>query len=121
MGRLCVVLLERNHDHAESLLLQVTICGHAPHICFSPDDCLTTVERLKADAVLMNDAQPLDCAYELARRLQELDHKVSLILRVAQPGDQLDCQRSMESGIKFHLVKPVDPVVLKHALRACNH
>ena len=117
MERLCVVLLERGHDHAESLLLQVKICGHEAYVCFSPDECLRTAERVKANAVLMNAGQPMDRACQLGDRLRQLEHGVSLILRVAQPSDQVDCQRSLQSGIRLHLVKPVYPTILEHAFQ----
>lgn len=117
MKKLSVVLLERGHDHTESLLLQVKMAGHQVHVCFSPDDCVKLVEREKASAVLLNAGLSMDRVYELGRRLRQLDHKVGLMLRVTQPGDHIDCERSIQSGIRFHLNKPVNSALLQHILQ----
>ncbi|HWB12737.1 MAG TPA: hypothetical protein VG826_26160 [Pirellulales bacterium] len=112
-----VVLLERGHDHTESLLLQVKMAGHQPHVCFSADDCVKTVERVKPGVVSFNAGWPLDRVYELGQRLPQLSHRVPLLLRVTQPGDVIDCEFSLQPGIRFHLSKPVNSSILHRILQ----
>ena len=119
MNRLRIVLLERSHDHTESLLLQIRMIGHDAHVCYSPDECVETVKRVKPDAVLLNAGLPMERVYDLGRRLLDLPFSRPAVLRISQPGDRIDCDRSLKSGVRFHLTKPVSPPAIHDALTSC--
>jgi DNA-binding response OmpR family regulator len=110
MHERCVVLLERVHDHTESLLLQVRLLGHVPYVCFTPDECVEVTERLRPAAIMFNAGLPMDRVYELGRRLRELEIVTPVMPRVSQPGDQIDCQRSLESGSGITWRSPFMPL-----------
>lgn len=121
MSKLRVVLLERASDHSESLLLQIRMNGHEAHVCYSPDECLAAAQRLKPQAVVLNAGLPMDRVYDLGRRLLSIaEQSRPLVMRVSQPGDVIDSRRAAESGVEFHLVKPIYASSLQGVLETCD-
>ncbi|HEX5761384.1 MAG TPA: ATP-binding protein [Thermoanaerobaculia bacterium] len=112
-----ILVVDDNHDAAESLGVLLRIWGHDPSLVYDGPAALEEVRRTKPEVVLLDIGLPEMDGYEVARRLRRLKEGSDLLLvAVTGYGQREDRRLSQEAGFDDHLVKPVEPTFLRHLL-----
>jgi PAS domain S-box-containing protein len=104
-----VLVVDDNHDAADSLAMLIKLDGHEVEVVYSGADALSAFEQRPADVVVLDIGLPGMDGYEVAERLRGLagDRSVTLIALTGY-GQDKDRARSQDSGFNHHLVKPVE-------------
>jgi PAS domain S-box-containing protein len=113
-----ILVVDDNHDAAESLAQLLRLRGHEVHLAYSGPEAVASCETHRPELVLLDIGLPELNGYDAARRIRELPggRNVRLIALTGW-GQEEDRQRSREAGFDQHLVKPVDLAVLERLLR----
>ena len=107
-----MLVVEDHADSARSLSLLLELLGHEVEVSVDGLQALEAVERFRPAVVLLDIGLPGMDGYEVARRLRARGSK-ALLVSVTGYGRDADKLRSREAGFDHHLVKPVDPEILK--------
>jgi CheY-like chemotaxis protein len=112
-----VLVVDDNHDAAESLAMLVELLGNIAHVSFGGREALDACPQFRPTIVLLDLSMPGISGFEVARRLRELPGGAELRL-VALSGRSEDefRRRSDDAGFDAHLVKPVDLPTLQAVL-----
>jgi CheY-like chemotaxis protein len=112
-----ILVVEDNHDSAESLRRLLELCGYSVTIAYSSREGLEAAQKMRPDIVLCDIGLPDSDGYALAAALRSnpVTARARLIAVTAYGGEQ-DRQRSREAGFQLHLVKPVKPESLLQQL-----
>jgi CheY-like chemotaxis protein/anti-sigma regulatory factor (Ser/Thr protein kinase) len=115
--RVRVLVVDDNHDAAESLAEVVRMLGHDADVAF---DGWAAVERARSrppDVLLCDIGLPGLSGYQVARLLRS-DRRFDGVRLVAVSGyaQPEDRQRALEAGFAEHLAKPADPAALGRLL-----
>ncbi len=112
-----ILVVDDNVDSAESLAMMLRLLGHDVHTAHDGPAALRAAAAFAPEMVLLDIGLPGMDGYEVARRLRTLP-QVRGALLVAQTGwgQEEDRRKSREAGFDHHLVKPVDPAVLREVL-----
>lgn len=114
-----ILIVEDNADIRESLRLVLVRWGHEVLLAATGDEGLATALELKPDVALVDIGLPGISGYDVARELRAraggAPHGMRLIAMTGY-GQASDRQRSVAAGFDGHLVKPVDPQVLRPLL-----
>lgn len=114
-----VLVVDDNHDAADSMALVMRAMGHDAHSVYSALEALAYGQRYEPAAIVLDIGMPKVNGYEAARRIREQPwgKKVRLIALTGWGQDQ-DRKRSQEAGFDAHMVKPADPSELQRVLDA---
>jgi len=110
-----ILVVDDNHDSAESLALLLELQGHDVRTAFTGPAAIETASAFRPEIVLLDIGLPGMDGYEVARRLRADLGRVRLIALTGYGRDE-DRDRSREAGFDHHLVKPVDLEALKRML-----
>lgn len=112
-----VLIVDDNHDGADSLALILTLGGHETRTAFTGEDALVVAETFRPDVVLMDIGLPGVDGYETCRRLRQRAWSQSTLI-VAQTGwaQEADKRAAMAAGFDLHLTKPVEPSAVERVL-----
>jgi signal transduction histidine kinase/FixJ family two-component response regulator len=102
-----VMIIDDNHDAADSLALLLQLEEHATLTTYSGADALKQAASFDPQFVLLDIGLPEMDGYEVARRLKTIVPRARLIA-VTGYGLAGDKQRAADSGFEAHLVKPVN-------------
>lgn len=112
-----ILVVDDNRDAAESLVLVLTLDGHAAHTAHSGAQALVAGAQLLPDVVLMDIGMPLMSGHEACRRMRQQPWGQAIrIIALTGLGQDADRQLSEQAGFDAHLVKPVDMAVLRAML-----
>ncbi|TCZ83633.1 PAS domain-containing protein [Lysobacter sp. N42] len=115
---LSVVVVDDNHDAADTLALLLASSGHRVATHASAETLLSAVGPDGVDAFILDIGLPGMNGLELARRLRALPGGARpLLLALSGYGREEDRRASREAGFDAHFVKPVDGLELLDALR----
>jgi len=117
--KLRILVVDDNHDAAESLALWVESLGHEALLAHDGPQALETALRTRPDVVLLDIALPGMSGEEVARTLRacvELRH--STLVALSGWGRAEDRARSLRAGFDRYLVKPVELATLEKVLGA---
>jgi len=113
-----VLVVDDNHDAADSLATVLTLRGHDVYIAYDGEDAIEKAKRLTPEVVIMDLGMPRLDGIEATRRLRALPGGEKLkIMALTGWGQLEDRARTHAAGFDFHLVKPVDPADLERMLR----
>jgi two-component system CheB/CheR fusion protein len=105
---LCVLVVDDNTDHANSVSLLLENDGYDTHVCNDSLDCMAAVKRLRPDVVLLDLKMPGVTGYDIADQIKsesDLQHiRLVAITGFAMPLDRLQTQMR---GFDHHLEKPI--------------
>lgn len=108
-----VLIVDDNHDAAESTALIVSASGHTVEVAYDGPMALNIAANFKPEVALLDIGLPGMDGYELARRLRSLPGmEKALLVAISGYGTEDDRRASEEAGLDCHLVKPVDPDAL---------
>jgi CheY-like chemotaxis protein len=114
-----IVLIDDNHDAAESLAMLLRLKGHEVHIAYDGPAGVALVLKTSPECVLIDIGLPGIDGYEVAKRLRSHERTSADMLLVALTGygQNEDRMKSEQAGFDHHLVKPVAQNVLEDLLR----
>jgi CheY-like chemotaxis protein len=116
---LCVLVVDDNHDVAESTAVLLRLAGCEVHLAHDGEEALRLVSRMRPDAVLLDIGLPRMNGYEVAERIRSNpENRDILIVAVSGYGQEEHRLRSKQAGFDQHVVKPIDPTVLSGLLAA---
>jgi CheY-like chemotaxis protein len=113
-----VLVVDDNVDAANSLAkLLARLYGQEVRVAHDGTQALEAAEHFLPEVVLLDIGLPGMDGHEVARRLRERPTTgQALIVALTGWGLESDRQRSAQSGFDRHLVKPVDPEMLRTLL-----
>ena len=112
-----VLLADPCEDIVYSTAALVRLWGHDVRTAASGPETLEAAREYRPDAILMEIALPQLDGFSVARRLRSLEaESAPLLVAVTGYGDVVSRQRSLEAGFDLHLLKPVEPEVLRRLL-----
>jgi PAS domain S-box-containing protein len=118
-GSLRVLVVDDNRDSAETMALLLRLWGHEAQPAESGPAALSLAENFRPHAVLLDIGLPGMDGYAVAQRLRALPGlDRPLLVAMTGYGQEHDRRRSREAGFDHHLVKPVEPDILRRLLGA---
>ncbi len=112
-----VLVVDDNHDSADSLGLLLGYLGAEVRVVYGGQAALDAAAGFAPDLVLLDLGMPGMDGYEVARRLRRLPlGKAPTLAALTGWGQDRDKQRTQAAGFDLHLVKPVDVADLKGLL-----
>ena len=112
-----ILVVDDNHDAAESLAMLLAMDGHSVATANLPQDALERVESFRPDIVLLDIGLPDIDGYEVARRIRALPQLANVrLVALTGYGQVEDKRRTEAAGFDNHLVKPVDVTTLQRTL-----
>ncbi len=115
--RFRILVVDDNRDAATTLATLLEAQQHQVQLAFDGVTALEAADSFQPDVVLLDIGLPGIDGYEVARRLREKAAlKDVLIIAISGYGQEDDRKRSQQVGFDHHLVKPVDPLLLKGIL-----
>jgi signal transduction histidine kinase/ActR/RegA family two-component response regulator len=113
-----ILVTEDNDDLAESFSMALALDGHSVHVASDGHAALRALEVFEPDVVLLDVGLPDMSGYDVARRIRSDGKRAHLtIITLSGYGQPEDRRQSQEAGCDTHLVKPVDPDVLRNLFR----
>ena len=113
-----VLLVDDDDDVAQSMGALLALDGHTVSIANDAKLALETLRTFAPDVVFLDLGLPRIDGYQVARRMRSATMKEDLvIIAVSGYGEEEHRRRSKEAGCDGHLVKPVQPEVLRSLLR----
>jgi CheY-like chemotaxis protein len=115
--QLNVLIVEDNHDAADSLAQCLLLHGYHSKIAYVPKEAGEHVQQgFRPEVILMDLGLPEMDGFRLAREL--CDELPNRPLLVAITGHCQTAQRAIREGFDLHFLKPVDPAQLVDILDA---
>jgi CheY-like chemotaxis protein len=111
-----VLVVDDNYDAAESMALLVKLWGHETRIVHDGRSAVDICQTYKPDVVLLDLGLPGMSGYEVAQHLRKEYGDSMTLFALTGYGQAEDRQRSAAAGFNHHLVKPIDPGILKTLL-----
>jgi signal transduction histidine kinase/CheY-like chemotaxis protein len=112
-----VLVVDDNEDLAGLLAHLLRSWGHIVETQTTSQAALDAVQHFVPDVILLDIGLPEIDGYELARRfraMQQLD--ATTLIAMSGYGRPSDIRRSYAAGFATHLVKPIDPGLLRKLL-----
>ncbi|MEP6657150.1 MAG: response regulator [Betaproteobacteria bacterium] len=114
-----VLIVDDNHDVAESTAMLLRMVGCEVHLAFDGAVALESLSAVRPDAVLLDIGLPGMNGYEVAAQIRARpQYANTLLVAVSGYGQDDHRQRSKSAGFDYHMVKPIDPVVITDLLAA---
>ncbi|MFN3649439.1 MAG: PAS domain S-box protein [Armatimonadota bacterium] len=112
-----VLVVDDNRDASETLGDLLSLWGYEVETAYSGPEALEIARVFRPDAVLLDIGLPGMDGYEVARRLRgDPELASACLLAMTGYGQEEARRRSHEAGFDQHLVKPVDPELLRKLL-----
>jgi len=116
-AELRVLVVDDNNDSADSLATWLELAGHQVRTAYDGPQALAAAEEFQPRVILLDIGMPGMSGYDVARRLREQPAtRDVLLLAMTGWGQDEDRRKSREAGFDEHLVKPLDPLLLKDLL-----
>jgi CheY-like chemotaxis protein len=115
--RLRVLVVDDNHDAAESLADLVRMLGHDAEVAFDGWTAVQSALAAPPDLVLCDIGLPRLSGYEVAQALRS-DPRLAHVHLIAVSGyaQAEDRKRALDAGFIDHIPKPADPARVVRAL-----
>jgi CheY-like chemotaxis protein len=112
-----ILVIEDNHDAAETLQLLLELSGHTVVVAHSGPEGLKSARAHQPDVILCDIGLPGMNGYEVAQAVRKCDDLKSVFLiAMTGYGQDEDRRRALEAGFDHHLTKPVEPEMLERLL-----
>ncbi|MEO7577955.1 MAG: ATP-binding protein, partial [Massilia sp.] len=114
-----VVLVDDNHDAAETLAAALDMLGYRVSVCHSAHEALAAMAQAPPRAAVLDIGLPDLNGYELARRIRGTPWGAGIVLVAATGwGQDTDKQAAREAGFDAHFTKPLDFISLDRELKS---
>lgn len=112
-----ILVVEDNRDTANSMAQLLRLSGYSVDLAYDGLAGLAAGEAHWPDVVLLDIGLPGMNGYDVALALRAQNHiPRPTIIAITGYGTEESRKRSYESGIDYHMVKPVDPTELYETL-----
>ena len=112
-----ILVVDDNRDSATSLSLMLSILGNEIRTAHDGLEAVQAAAAFRPDVILLDIGLPKLNGYDACRRIREQPWgREMVIVALTGWGQEDDRRRSQEAGFNHHLVKPVDPTILKKLL-----
>lgn len=112
-----ILIVDDHVDTAKMSAMMLRSWGHDVRVAHNGHDALKHTTDFNPHVIFLDISMPGMDGYEVARIIrQDPGLKSSLLVAITGYGQDVDRQRSRESGIDIHLTKPVEPSALKQIL-----
>ncbi|HKQ23107.1 MAG TPA: CHASE3 domain-containing protein [Burkholderiales bacterium] len=116
-SRLRVLIVDDNHDSADSLSLLLKLTGNEVETAHDGLRGVEAAERFRPEMILLDIGLPGLNGYDVARKIRELPFgKEILLVALTGWGQEEDRRKSRDAGFDRHLIKPLDYNVLMEIL-----
>jgi len=113
-----VVVVDDNHDSADSLTMLLRLEGHDVQTAYDGERALAAVAAHDPDVVLLDLGIPKIDGFEVCRRLRaEPGGERRVVVALTGWSQELHRSSSHDAGFDHHLVKPVDLDMLAEIVR----
>jgi signal transduction histidine kinase/ActR/RegA family two-component response regulator len=117
-----VLVVDDNHDAADSLGALLRLLGADVHITYNGRDALAALESYRPAVVLLDIGMPGMDGYEVVRRIREQPHTNDVtVIALTGWGQEADRSRTHSAGFDYHLIKPADINALESLLGSLAH
>jgi PAS domain S-box-containing protein len=118
-----VLIIEDNHDGADSLGRLLRRMGHDVRVTYTGTEGVHEALNWRPQVVISDIGLPGMNGYDVARELRKAPATASArLIALTGYGTELDRRRALESGFDVHVTKPADPEFLLSLLaRKPNH
>lgn len=103
-----VLIVDDNHDAADTLAMMVRLLGHETRAVYDPQTVEGEVTAFSPEIVFLDVGMPGRSGYDVARSLRDAHGNGLVIVAVTGWGQPEDRQRTLQAGFDHHLVKPPD-------------
>ena len=111
--RLKVLVVDDNHDAAESLSMLLQLKGHEVRMAYDGENAVQLAADFRPHTVLLDLGMPKMNGYDACRRIRDHEWGAQMtLIAVTGWGQEEDRRKSTDAGFDGHLVKPVDPEAL---------
>jgi CheY-like chemotaxis protein len=112
-----ILVVDDNHDSAESLGTLLQIAGHTVRIVHEGASVVDAALAFKPDLVLLDIGLPGLDGYQVVRQIRSTPALADLmVVATTGYGREEDRLRCLDAGFNDHLTKPVDPADLDNVL-----
>jgi two-component system, chemotaxis family, CheB/CheR fusion protein len=112
--RLRVVVVDNDHDNADSMGMLAGMWGHEVRVVYGGIEALAIDPDFLPDVMLLDIGMPQMDGHELARRMRRLAGRDDVFLiAVTGYGYEKEFHLAYAAGFDRVLLKPVDPMVIK--------
>jgi signal transduction histidine kinase len=112
-----ILIVDDNRDAAEALNVMLSAWGQTTRVAYDALAAIEIAGKFQPDVVLLDIGLPKLHGYDVARRLRDQPWgRQALLVAVTGWGQEADRQQSKAAGINHHLIKPVDPEMLRKLL-----
>jgi PAS domain S-box-containing protein len=116
-----VLVVDDNRDSADSLTMLLQVMGHDACTAYDAEEAIQTAAEFQPDIVLLDIGMPTLNGYDACRRIREQPWGQDMFLiALTGWGQEEDRRRSEEAGFDHHMVKPLDPAVLRQLLASSS-
>jgi CheY-like chemotaxis protein/phosphoglycerate-specific signal transduction histidine kinase len=116
-GKLRILVVDDNHDVAESLALLLQTNGYQVQLTYDAHTALEIACTEQPDVILLDIGMPKMDGYTLAQELRRNSElKRPLLIAMTGYGRDADREKSLAAGFDEHLVKPVNIETLRKLL-----
>jgi CheY-like chemotaxis protein len=116
-----VLVVDDCPDTATSMEVLLRLWGHDVRVAHDGPAALNLAQTYHPDAVFLDIGLPGMDGFQVAQRLHERPElSDTLLFSLSGYGQESDRQHALESGCACHLVKPVDPNMLRTLLGICR-
>jgi len=116
--RLRILVVDDNHDAAETLAVMMSLAGHTVITAFDGATALEEASRFQPQVVLLDIGMPGMNGYEVARELRAREAtKSTIIVALTGYGQPEDRALAAEAGFTDHLTKPISAEKLLAVLK----
>ncbi len=111
--RLRVLVVDDNHDAADTLGGLLLMCGADVRVCYDGPSAVRELDSFRPDVGLFDVNMPRMGGCELARRVRAAaGSRPLLLVAITGVSDQEAVRQTAAAGFNLHLTKPADPTGL---------
>jgi CheY-like chemotaxis protein len=108
-----ILIIEDNHDTADSLAMLLRLLGHDVHVAYNGADGVEAARQYAPSAVLSDIGLPGLDGWAVARQLRaDPTTAGTLLIAITAYGGDETRRRAAESGFDHVFIKPADPAAL---------
>ncbi len=111
-----VMIVDDNHDAADSMALLVQFAGAATQVAYSGESAIVAIENFKPAVVLLDLGMPGMDGFEVCRLIRQKFRDEIAVVALSGWGQNSDKLQAKRAGFDAHLTKPADPAILAATL-----
>jgi CheY-like chemotaxis protein len=117
-----VLIVDDNHDGAESLAMLIESSGHEVLLAHTGIDALKMAATHRPHVAILDIGMPSMDGYQVAQHIRSEPWGIHMtLIALTGWGQEDDKQRAQRAGFDRHLIKPVAPVLLDELLGTAKH